>query len=73
MWTRIGWSSGDMRNERISDEERGYLSSGNPDQSAHNQPTSRSLTQHKPRKATQLSTDQITNLETDELNEEFLS
>lgn len=30
MWTRMSWSSGDMRNERISDEERGYLSSGNP-------------------------------------------
>ena len=35
------------------------------DQPAHNQPSSRSLTQDKPRKATQLSTDQITNLEID--------
>ena len=51
---------------RESQMKRGAVSAqATLDQPAHNQPSSRSLTQDKPRKATQLSTDQITNLEID--------
>ena len=57
---------------RESQMKRGAISApATLDQPAHNQPSSRSLTQDKPRKATQLTTDQITNLEIDELNEEL--
>jgi len=57
---------------RESQMKRGAISApATLDQPAHNQPSSRSLTQDKPRKATQLSTDQITNLQIDELNEEL--